>query len=723
MPVTAVKTISADPPEKSDRLIHRGTLGVEASVSGLAERYARGRTSHTVHVWWARRPHSAMRSLVFESLCREQTPEALEIAALLALSGSENAPELARARQLIKRSFDNEAPYVLDNFGGGGTIPFEAALLGAKTFSIDYNALSVFIQKSNLELSQAAFARLSHKEILLIVRRYGEHVLDQLTKMTEDLYNRKVTIKDKGKFAYFWTYKTQCKNCGYGFYLSKRPWLSKKKGKSIGISIAEGDQEESISIEHGENISPSRCWNGRGSGGGAGVHCPKCGEADKNPSIKNCDDVVIATGSLAKPTGKSFSLVEPSDTPNQQKIKKRERIILSELAVNLPESYLPKWSGIVNPALYGIETHADIFNPRQRVVLLELIKALRDAHAEMCSSYSVVVAEYVTSVLSSSIDQYVDWNCRLSMWISQNEQVGRAFCGPGVSMLWDYVETDAVMDGPANLWDKLERILAAVESAPEFEHVPCVQNGKAQHLPFADDTFDAVITDPPYYDNLFYNVLADFFYPWKRMLLAPIFPELFEMPQTDDVEELVASSIRQGNSDKAHGWYCEQLLRALEETGRVLKPDGILSFVYGHSSLRGWHAIVDSFRKSGLHIDTVEPLSIERRQRPRAMTSEAVNTCVVLVASKNGSPRRELRTTELLSRIHTDAETYGSPLRQAGWTEEDIGMAIFARAVAHMANAKSIEGKQQSDLEAIQVAAEAVAMHCRGFQLQNRKSL
>ena len=137
----------------------------------------------------------------------------------------------------------------------------------------------------------------------------------------------------------------------------------------------------------------------------------------------------------------------------------------------------------------------------------------------------------------------IDWNSRLSMWISQNEQVGRGFCGPGVAMLWDYAETDPTGDGPANLWKKLDRILKGSAAIATMD-APCsVQHAFAQALPFPDGHFDAIVTDPPYYDNVFYSALADFFYAWKKPLLAAIEPTLFGNEATDSTHELVASKM------------------------------------------------------------------------------------------------------------------------------------------------------------------------------------
>ncbi len=279
-----------------------------------------------------------------------------------------------------------------------------------------------------------------------------------------------------------------------------------------------------------------------------------------------------------------------------------------------------------------MNTHADVFNLRQQVVAITLIQCLREEYRTLADHESQGAAKAVISLLSGLIDQLVDWNCRLAMWIPQNEQVGRGFCGPGVAMLWDYCETDPVGDGPANLRAKLNRIVAGTSALSQIVSPANVQKGYAQSLPYPDGFFDAIVTDPPYYDNIFYNVLADFFFAWKRPVFAMVEPDLFSCSTTDPSRELVASSLRSGTPAKAHEDYCREFSRAVAEAERCLKPNGVFALLYSHSSLHGWEAIVRAYRASGLRITSVQPLGIERKQRPRAMTSDAINTCVVFVA-------------------------------------------------------------------------------------------
>jgi putative DNA methylase len=376
----------------------------------------------------------------------------------------------------------------------------------------------------------------------------------------------------------------------------------------------------------------------------------------------------------------------------------------------------------VNPALYGIRTHADFLNPRQRAVLILLVKALHAEYERLRAKTSEAAATYVIGLLSALIDQIVDWNCRLSMWIPQNEQVGRAFCGPGISMLWDYVETDPVSNGPSNLWNKLNRIVKGSQSIPRFPGRGHVAQAHAQSLPYPEDYFDAIVTDPPYYDNLYYSVLADFFYAWKRLLLQKIEPDIFEAPSTECDRELVASKYRNGTGQRAHRTYCEQLERAVAEAARVLKPQGVFCLLYSHSSLNGWDALVKAYRAANLVITTVQPLSIERRQRPRAMTSRVVNTCLTFVARKSDGPKAIVAMSGILKRFREICTgRFITNLERSGWAATDAGMAAFAQGVALLANHKTT--RSGADMDALIALGNIVRERIPGFRVSRRKSL
>lgn len=706
--------IIQDVPKKDERLIDTGMLHYESSVAGYNERYHRGETSHTIHVWWARRPHSAMRTLVFSSLCKDKSEKATAVMAKLAMNCDNEI--INEASYILKEQY-KENPCILDMFGGGGTIPFEAKRLGVDSYSIDSNQLSVFIQRCNMLYADD----INLEEALKQIEATGTEILSNLKKRTEWLYPLR-RQSDEEVFGYIWTYKITCPYCGYRSILSKRPWLSKKKNRRIGfVTSCSQKNSETLCVrdlsETEEPFSPH--WE-RYSGI---FHCPECKQILSNINVLECEDVMTALIKSKKGAGKDFINAEQSSAiPEEKKIETETEKILQKLGISLPSSELPVWSGIVNPALYGIKTHADFLNKRQRLILLYLIDELA-SHYNTIKFKDTDMAKFVIGALSSLIDQVVDWNCRLSMWISQNEQVGRGFCGPGIAMLFDYAETDQLLNGPANLWDKLKRICKGIKSFENCKGNISIKHAHAQQLPFDNNFFDAIVTDPPYYDNIYYSILADFFYVWKKPLLQKIEPELFSAEITDYDYELVASSRRVKKGESAHEEYCKQLSMAFSEAARVLKKDGVFSFVYSHSSANGWEAVIRAYRQSEFFISSVQPLSIERKSRPRAVLSQAVNTCVTIVARKYSEKKIPVSVDYILKQTQNYINDFGARLiNTSGWTQTDAGLAVISCIVGLLANASNVE-ENINDIDVLLSAAKIIKKEFPEFSIKVRNIL
>jgi putative DNA methylase len=697
------------PAKNSRRLIDRGMLRFEASVSGLSERYRRGETSHTVHVWWARRPHAAMRALVFSCLSHDDSNSALERMAKLAARSAGDGSTLEMARKAC-RNGSARPPRTLDMFGGGGTIPYECAFLGAEAYSIDSNELSVFVQRCLLVYAQS----LGVGRLKRLIEVSGKSVIGRIRELTVDLFPARGTVA-----TYIWSYSIECPACGFEYSLSKRPWLSRRNGKRLALEMKpiEGRDQFNLGSRDEDWVNKTR-WLGRNGTS----KCPKCNAERERVTIKQCNDRMIAVSEYRSPKGKGYRLSAEADFPAEELVARIEREALEFLEEPLPTSALPRWSGIVNPALYGIETHADVYNSRQRATLLVVLQALAEEFDKLLLQEGEQAAKAGIGLLSALVDQSVDWNSRLSMWISQNEQVGRAFCGPGIAMMWDYAETDPVGRGPSNLEAKLERIVAGCDALLQLPAPVDVRKSYAQELPFEDGFFDAVITDPPYYDNIFYNILADFFYAWKRLLLRRVEPVLFLNSETDSTRELVASSRRSGSKVRAHSEYCEQLTLAIAEAERVLSSDGVFSLVYSHSSLNGWEALIRAYRSSGMKVTGVEPLSIERKQRPRAVTSEAVNTCMVFFARKSDEGKKWDHLDQLLDRFRQTNEETIAALRKSGWVDKDCGIAGFSQGVGMLMNLNGVFEKT-SDHAVMRHFERIVQEMVPAFKVTGRGSL
>ena len=698
------------------RLIDTDFFYKKGSNIGNSERYNRGKTIHTINVWWARRPLSTMRALIYASMQTKFTEKSLNL--FNDLSGNIIIPEFyyKQIQSILRKT--NDIPKLLDPFGGNGTIAFEGSNLGLRSYSMDINEYAYFIQKSLLNYGFDC----SEKVTTSLLNKHGTNVLKKLERATIDIF----PLRNKNFTNYLWSYQTTCTKCHGSYSLSKRKYLSKKKKLSNKnllkvIQYTYDSNKENISVIEVEDKSLFKHNNWRKNTS----LCPFCNNTN-DVNFKNLEDKLIVGIKVKDSFGKEFKVNKGEFLPSVELLKEKIHSYIQEYNLRLPTSLIEKWSGIVNPGIYGMESHADIFNDRQKLIIIILICLLLDEYKELEQTTTPEIAIYIISLLTGLLDQLVDWNCRLSMWISENEQVGRAFCGPGIPMLWDYSEIDPVLHGPANLWDKLDRIIKSKKSFVKGSIKPTIVIGKAQDLPFGNNFFDLVVTDPPYYDNIYYSILSNFFYTWKKVLMEKIEPESFTNEVTSYQDELVSSTYRDFDPKSAHETYIKKFSLAISEIERVCKETGIFSLIYGHSSIDGWLPILESFKNSSLYITSVQPLRIERIHRPRSMKSNASNSVVVIVSRKFSKPKIEIQLSKVLKEINQICSLYIPPLQQDGWTTFEIGIPVFANCIGLLANHSAIvdENSEIIDLQSLlSKIIEQIQIFLPEFIIKSRKSL
>ncbi len=165
-------------------------------------------------------------------------------------------------------------------------------------------------------------------------------------------------------------------------------------------------------------------------------------------------------------------------------------------------------------------------------------------------------------------------------------------------------------------------------------NIPQVFQASATSLPYPDNYFNAVITDPPYYDNVNYAELSDFFYVWLKRTIGDLYPDLFSTPMVPKTEEIVSNPVRQGNAKKAKQFFEDMITKAFKEVYRVLKPEGIACIVFAHKSTDAWETIINALLNSGLYLTASWPVHTEMKTRLTAKETTSLASSIYMVCRK-----------------------------------------------------------------------------------------
>jgi putative DNA methylase len=361
---------------------------------------------------------------------------------------------------------------------------------------------------------------------------------------------------------------------------------------------------------------------------------------------------------------------------------------------------------------YGLETWGDLFNPRQALALITFADAVRRAHAQMLAQgYAEEFATAVTTYLGMALSRLVDKNSVLCRVIVQTEAIGFTFARQALPMLWDYIEMNPLEH--ASGWEEtLGNVMSNLDHLTRMPPLPggwrldphpqpLPQNGggelppsplvgeggqggegarvthaSATRLPYPDGFFDAVLTDPPYYDNVPYSYLSDFFYVWLKRSIGQIHPDLFTTPLTPKAGEIVAYAHGEGGFEAGKRFFEEQLAAAFREMARVLKPGGIAVVVYAHKSTAGWETVINALLDSGLVVNAAWPLNTEMQTRLRSNESAALASSIYIVARKAAR-----RATGFVNEVRAELRAVMHRKLDRLWAEGVGGADFFIAAI------------------------------------------
>jgi putative DNA methylase len=733
----------------------RKLIEVSLPLKAISEEAARDKSLRhghpsTLHMWWARRPLAAARAVVFAQLVddpsaqpdrypteEDQNRRRAELHALIEdlvlWENADNADVLAKAHKEILDSTGGRPPTILDPFAGGGTIPLEAQRLGLTTIGSDLNPVAVLINKALVEIPpkfrdrRPVYPGLAESQIrswkgpqglAADIRAYGQWIYDEARKRIGHLYPQ-ATMPDGSTapvIAWLWARTVVCPNprCGLQIPLARSWWLGKKPGKEAYLvpRIVNGRVE--FDIGHDLKNAPTTDNDGSASGT-TGAVCIGCRTALTPAEVHDQLDrpvkpepallAVVALGHRRReylPPNDVHATAARDCSAAAEGIREGDPFLRAQARGT--------FGGNAQGRRYGFYSFVDYFTDRQLVVLTtfsDLISEARDrvvadsveagraegtslsAGGADANAYGDAVATYLAFALSRMTEK----NSSIASWSSdpKMEAIRGVFARQAISMTWDFAE--------ANPWGKsggdYNEDIGWVSRV--VERLPATPPGSARQADArsAASELAVIATDPPYYDNIGYSDLSDFFYVWLRRTLGRVWPDLFTTMLCPKAEELVMDKYRQKGEDKAKKFFEDGFTTVFARARESATTEYPITLFYAFkqaestsegSASSGWETLLEGIVRSGWMITGTWPIRSERSGRTISIRTNALGSSVVLALRPRieGAPVTDRRGFN--SALHDELPARLRELQHGAIAPVDLpqaaigpGMAVFTR--------------------------------------------
>jgi putative DNA methylase len=695
----------------------------------------------TLHLWWARRPLAAARAVLFAQLVDDPsahpdqfpTEEAQKaererlhkiIERLVVWENINDERLLAEARAEILKSTDGNPPPILDPFCGGGTIPLEAQRLGLEAHASDLNPVAVLITKALIEIppkfrgQPPVWPGLAESEtagwpgargLAADVRAYGQWMRDEAEKRIGHLYPKAQLPngKEATVIAWIWARTVTCPNpaCRINMPLVRSWWLGKKKGKEAYVlphPPTGGTKNVTYTIGH----APTRAPTHGSMSGRTGTTCLACGTAI---SIDHVRDESVADRA-------GVDLIATVAEGNRQRIYLApDQTQIKAAAVERPLDTVdgdiadnPRW---FSPPAYGLRSFADLFTNRQLVALTTLsdlvAEARKKVHQDALTAGlpegerldnggtgAAAYADTVATYLGFAVSRLADYGSSISTWMPdpKNEGIRNTFARQAIPMTWDFAEANPLSSASGNFWFMLRGIGRTVDLLSGSASTGFAMQGSAasQLRPGL-----LVSTDPPYYDNIGYSDLSDFFYVWLRRSLRPIYPALLSTMLVPKAEELVANPYRHGGKDGARDFFEEGFREVFLRSRETALPDFPITVYYAFKQSEsteegdassGWETLLEGMIRSGWSVTATWPLRSERSGRMISIGTNALASAIVLSLRPRPSNAPTQDRQGFIAAMKSELGAALHMLQAGGIAPVDLpqaaigpGMAVFSR--------------------------------------------
>lgn len=620
-----------------------------------------------------------------------------------------NAPstrDLAVLHQVLETTWGH-IPKVLDPTAGGGSIPYEAIRYGLPTIANDLNPVSAVVLRTSLEVP-ATYGR----ELVSDLQKWGDKLLGRVTSRLLPYFPAEA---DEQPTNYIFARTVRCPRTGKLVPLSPNWWLSKEADKEVAVQLVTeraGQEREEIEFDIVTGSQARALDPDRGTVAGGDAISPW-----DNLAI---DGDYIKAEAQAGRMGSQLYAVVVRKSDGQRKFRapsERDLHALDQASKELQRVRV-SWeqSGIL-PAvdigldsnydrghrLYGIENWASMFSDRQLLVHGSFSAEFRRLLPEIQANESSAKAEAISSLLAVMMAKAVNWNAISSSWNVGAMTMRSVFDKHNFAFKWTYAEFEGAHELYAwclsqltDAYGGIAKLLVpsdagSLESTPLRQPVPGpvtvtrVTAGDMNSV--GDGSQDLVCIDPPYYDNVMYAELSDFFYVWEKGTVGLVWPEFFEDELTDKKNEAVANLARFRDAGKrkaelASADYEAKMRAIFAECHRVLADEGVMTVMFTHKRAEAWDALGMAVMEAGFTIENSWPVNTEREQSlHQALTNSAAST-IMLVCRKRDSEGSGTFFEDLEAEVRAEARRAFKAFTAHGVAGVDLLLATYGPALS-----------------------------------------
>jgi len=725
------------------RLIEEWLPIAEIGIESLRERTPMTPfpAPNRLHVWFARRPLVASRAAILASLLpagadREKFLWTLGIhgdplesrrkiaeARVKGIRFEGDAYSYARAFSYLPSEEDLDGLGIggalLDPTAGGGSVPFEAVRMGCNTYSNDLNPVAAIILKATVELPLKLGPALA--------KRYDELAERFIARRDAILQEVIPQEPEDGANAtnWLWARTVTCPYCGGLVPLSPNWRLD---GEGTGVRLIPDGRRIRFEIVHkASEHSPGTVKDGTGK-----CPFPDCGREIPGDDIKKQAQAGKMGHQLycvvyKKPVKKTIRLQDrfvtrtvfrrgfraprPEDDVEALVAQRlAEKMPLWQARNIVPDEIIPEGLKTMEPMRFGAQKWVDVFNLRQLYGHCTSVEVFQDMVEELKAQNGGRLSELDRAAMvyiALAIDKVLNYNAIQVRWHANRGVVAGVFDRHDFSFKWSYAEMAPTITGLGYDWALEQTGKALAELIELLGHAPGEsRNGElfpkaarrqpkvkilcesADALPLPDASVDCIVMDPPYYDNVMYAELSDFFYVWLKRTAGLLYPELFTSHLTDKDREAVANPAKfagqKGARRLAHLDYQRRMARIFAEMRRVLKPGGIMTVMFTHKAKDAWDALATGLIEAGFVITASWPVHTEAEGSLHIREKSAAKSTIFLACRlREDAPERgeEVFWEDVEPQVREVVREKVREFQEAGLAGIDLYLACFGPAL------------------------------------------